>query len=165
MGKLPFGFGPAFGRRLALGTLLAAAGGVPVALRRVRPLAALGALGAISVALSVIAAQDGLIVAPPSAYVLYMVAATCRRRVAAIALAGTLCLVLGESFNVWTSDGGRLGSAVTLGLILIIFWASAPRSGSAGRTRTACSGRRPAGRWPRNGCGSRGNCTTSWRTV
>ena len=125
--------GPHSDARLALGTLLAAAGGVPVALRRVRPLAALGALGAISVALSVIAAQYGLIVAPPAAYVLYMVAATCRRRVAAIALAGTLCLVLGESFNVWRSDGGRLGSAVTPGLILIIFWGL----GSAVRQRRA----------------------------
>ncbi len=125
--------GPHSDAGLALGTLLAAAGGVPVALRRVRPLAALGALGAISVALSVIAAHDGLIVAPPAAYVLYMVAATCRRRVAAIALAATLCLVLGESFNVWTSDGGRLGSAVTLGLILIIFWGF----GSAVRQRRA----------------------------
>jgi len=128
------GVGSPHGAGLALSLVLAAAGGVPVALRRVRPLAALGALGAISVALAVITPQNGLSVAPPAAYVLYMVAATTRRRVAAIALAGTLCVVLGEALGAWASgDTGPWGSAVPLSLILIISWGL----GSAAQQRRA----------------------------
>ena len=72
--------------------------------------------------------------------------------------------MLGESFNVWTSDGGRLGSAVALGLILIIFcglgsavrqrraYANGLQRQAASRapdllmsTQTAAGGERPSG--------------------
>jgi signal transduction histidine kinase len=96
--------------------LLAALTGVPVALRRVRPLAALGALLAISVALLAIGGREGLVVALPIAYVLYMVAVMCPRRVAAIALACALGIVLGEAFL------GGVASGISLDLVLIIFW-------------------------------------------
>ncbi len=45
-------------------------------------------------ALLAIGGQEGLIVALPIAYVLYMVAVMCPRRIAAIALAGALGIVL-----------------------------------------------------------------------
>ena len=109
-------------RLLALGLLLAAAGGVPVALRRLRPLLALETLFALSVLLSVIQAQDGLIVVVPATYVLYTVAATSPRRTAAIALACALVTVVAETFRVWATDSGRLGSTLSLALFLIISW-------------------------------------------
>ena len=118
---------------LALGLLLAAAGGVPVALRRLRPLLALEALFPLSVLLAVIQAQDGLIVAVPATYVLYTVAATSPRRTAAIALGGALATVMAETFRVWASDGGKAGSALSLALFLIISWGL----GSAIRQRRA----------------------------
>jgi signal transduction histidine kinase len=96
--------------------LLAALAGVPVALRRVRPLTALGTLLAISVALVATGGQEGLVVALPIAYVLYMVAVLCPRRVAAIALACALGIVLGEAFL------GGIASGISLVLVLIIFW-------------------------------------------
>jgi signal transduction histidine kinase len=102
--------------------LLAALAGVPVALRRVHPLSALGALLAISVTLTAIGAQDGEVVAFPMAYVLYMVAVLCPRRTAAIALACTLGIVLGESSLMWTTHAGGIGSGISLDLVLIIFW-------------------------------------------
>ena len=118
---------------LALGLLLAAAGGVPVALRRLRPLLALEALFALSVLLAVIRAQDGLIVAVPATYVLYTVAATSPRRTAAIALGCALATVTAETFRVWGSDDGKAGSAPSLALFLIISWGL----GSAVRQRRA----------------------------
>ena len=118
---------------LALGLLLAAAGGVPVALRRLRPLLALEALFALSVLLAVIQAQDGLIVAVPATYVLYTVAATSPRRTAAIALGCALATVTAETFRVWGSGGGKAGSALSLALFLIISWGF----GSAVRQRRA----------------------------
>ena len=107
---------------LALSLLLAAAGGVPVALRRLRPLLALEALFALSVLLSVIQAQDGLIVVVPATYVLFTVAATSPRRTAAIALACALVTVVAEAFRVWATDSGRLGSTLPQALFLIISW-------------------------------------------
>ena len=107
---------------LALSLLLAAAGGVPVALRRLRPLLALEALFALSVLLSLIRAQYGLIVAVPATYVLYMVAATSPRRTTAIALACALVTVVAEAFRIWATDSGRLGSTLSLALFLIISW-------------------------------------------
>ncbi len=118
---------------LALGLLLAAAGGVPVALRRLRPLLALEALFAVSVLLAVIQAQDGLIVAVPATYVLYTVAATSPRRTAAIALGCALATVTAETFRAWGSDGGKAGSALSPALFLIISWGL----GSAVRQRRA----------------------------
>ena len=118
---------------LALGLLLAAAGGVPVALRRLRPLLALEALFAVSVLLAVIQARDGLIVAVPATYVLYTVAATSPRRTAAIALGCALVTVTAETFRVWGSDDGKAGSALSLALFLIISWGF----GSAVRQRRA----------------------------
>ena len=118
---------------LVLGLLLAAAGGVPVALRRRRPLLALEALFALSVLLSLIQARDGLIVAVPATYVLYTVAATSPRRTAAIALGGALVTVTAETFRIWGSDGERAGSALPLALFLIISWGL----GSAARQRRA----------------------------
>ena len=151
---------------LALSLLLAAAGGVPVALRRLRPLLALEALFALSVLLSVIQAQDGLIVAVPATYVLYTVAATSPRRTAAIALGCALVTVVAETFRVWATDSGRLGSAPLAGALPDHLLGVRLRGPAApGCTPTACSSRRPAGRWPRNGCVSRGNCTTWWRTA
>jgi signal transduction histidine kinase len=116
-----------------LGVLLALAGGIPVALRRVRPLVALGTLLAVSVVLSVIGASYGPIVELPAAYVLYMVAATSRRKVAAIALACALATVVVEAYRIGVLGNGGVGSAVSLGLILIIFWGF----GSAVRQRRA----------------------------
>ena len=118
---------------LALGLLLAAAGGVPVALRRLRPLLALEALFAVSVLLAVIQARDGLIVAVPATYVLFTVAATSPRRTAAIALGCALVTVTAETFRVWGSDDGKAGSALSLALFLIISWGF----GSAVRQRRA----------------------------
>ena len=102
--------------------LLAALAGVPVALRRVRPLLSLAALLAISLTLAAIGAQDGQLVALPMAYVLYMVAVLCPRRTAAIALACALGIVLGESSLMWTARGGGIGSGISFDLVLIIFW-------------------------------------------
>ena len=118
---------------LTLGLLLAAAGGVPVALRRLRPLLALEALFAVSVLLAVIQARDGLIVAVPATYVLYTVAATSPRWTAAIALGCALVTVTAETFRVWGSDDGKAGSALSLALFLIISWGF----GSAVRQRRA----------------------------
>ncbi len=125
------GFVPRSAPTLALGLLLAAAGGVPVALRRLRPLLALEALFALSVLLSVLQAQAGLIVVVPAIYVLFTVAATSPRRTAAIALACALVTVVAETFRVWATDSGRLSSTLPLALFLIISWGF----GSAGRQR------------------------------
>jgi signal transduction histidine kinase len=113
--------------------LLAAMAGFPIALRRVHPLASLGTLLAMSVTLSALGGQDGLIVALPMAYVLYMAAVLCSRRTAAIALVCTLGAVLGEAFLIWN---GGIGSGIVLDLILIIFWGL----GSAVRQRRLYAG-------------------------
>ena len=116
---------------LALGLLLAAAAGVPVALRRLHPLLALEALFVLSVLLSVIQVQDGLIVVVPATYVLFTVAATSQRRTAAIALACALVTLVAEAFRVWATDSGRLGSTLPQALFLVISWGL----GSAARQR------------------------------
>ena len=116
--------------------LLAAVAGFPVALRRVRPLASLGTVLAISVVLSVIGAQDGLVETLPAAYVLYMVATLCPRRVTAIALVCTLGVVLGDAFLTRGPGRGGIGLAIPLDLVVIIFWGL----GSAVRQRRLYAG-------------------------
>lgn len=130
------GPGAPVGAWLLPSLLLGAVVGVPVALRRVRPLASLGTLLAISVVLSVLGAQDGLIVALPAAYVLYMVATLCPRRVTAIALACTLGIGLGDAFLNRVPGHGGIGLAIPLDLVVIIFWGL----GSAVRQRRLYAG-------------------------
>jgi len=128
--------GAPVGGWLLAALLLAAAAGLPVAVRRVRPLLALVALLGISVTLTAIGAHDGQVVALPMACVLYMVAVLCPRRTAAIALACTLGIVFGESFLMWSTKVGGMGSGVVLDLILIICWGF----GSAVRQRRLYAG-------------------------
>jgi signal transduction histidine kinase len=114
---------------LVLPVLLAALGGIPVALRRVRPLPAFCAILALYVILGPTRSVDAVVFAFPTAYVLYMVAVTYRRRVSASALAAALLVesVLGFA-------AGQPGNTVIpLGLLLIVLWTF----GSMARQRRA----------------------------
>jgi signal transduction histidine kinase len=129
--------GAPIGAWLLPALLLAVVAGFPIALRRVRPLGSLGTLLAISVTLSALGGQDGLIVALPACYVLYMAATLCPRRVAAIALVCTLGIVTGEAFLISSAGrNGGTGPGTFLDLVLIIFWGF----GSAVRQRRLYAG-------------------------
>jgi signal transduction histidine kinase len=104
---------------LALAVLLAALGAVPVALRRVRPLAALGALLALAVLVGMLVNQRGeaAVLAFPIAYVLYMVAVTYRRRVSASAFVAALAVAGVLTF----AEGNASNGLIPIGLLLIVF--------------------------------------------
>jgi signal transduction histidine kinase len=116
--------------------LIAAAGAVPVALRRLQPLLALGALLAMSVVVSATGAPSELVVSLPAAYVLYIVAAACQRRVAAVALAATLGTLFTEAYVAWAFRTGGASAVIPLSLIAVICWAF----GSMMRQRRAYAG-------------------------
>jgi signal transduction histidine kinase len=130
------GIGSPTGAWLLLALLLAAAAGFPIALRRVRPLASLATLLALSLTLAALGSQDGLVVALPACHVLYMVATLYPRRVAAIALAATLGIVTGSAFLISRAGNGGTAPGIFLDLVLIIFWGF----GSAVRQRRLYAG-------------------------
>lgn len=94
-----------------------------VALRRVRPLVALGVLLAVSILVTVMA-PDGanqFPVMPAMAYVIYLVAADSSRRVAGTALSAALAvLVLGALLE---PSSVAAHTAIPLGLVLVVAWA------------------------------------------
>jgi signal transduction histidine kinase len=100
--------------------LSALAVAVPVALRRLRPLLALGVLTGMSVVVQVSATDfaNRFVVFFPVAFVLYAVAATYRRKVALMALAGLLAVLTAEAV---VSGSGR-GTALFVGLVIFICW-------------------------------------------
>jgi len=117
---------------LALAVLLASLGAVPVALRRVRTLPAFCTLLILSAVLGTMQPVEAVILAFPTAYVLYMVAVTYRRRVSASALTAALIVTA-----VLTLVGGRASQGlVPLSLVLIVFWTF----GSMARQRRAYAG-------------------------
>jgi signal transduction histidine kinase len=116
--------------------LIAAAGAVPVALRRLQPLLALGTLLAMSVAVSATGVPSELVVSLPAAYVLYIVAAACQRRVAAVALAATLGTLFTEAYVAWAFRTGGASAVIPVSLIAVICWAF----GSMMRQRRAYAG-------------------------
>jgi signal transduction histidine kinase len=102
--------------------LLALAAAVPVALRRLRPMLALTAVTGMSVLaqLMVPGYANRLNVFFPVAYVLYIVAATYRRKVALMVLCGLLAVLAAEMIlGVAGSPGG---TAVSVALVLVIVW-------------------------------------------
>ncbi|HWG16166.1 MAG TPA: sensor histidine kinase [Streptosporangiaceae bacterium] len=117
---------------LLLVVLLASLGAIPVAARRIRPLLAFCAILALYVVLAAMQPMDAAIIAFPAfptAYVLYMVAVTYRRRVSASALAAALIVSTTLAFA-----GGTPGNtAVPIGLLLIVLWTF----GSMARQRRA----------------------------
>lgn len=101
--------------------LLAVAMSLPVALRRRRPLAALGlAAAAATLAVVLVRTPNGPFFYLPAAYLLYRVAAVSPRRVSAAALGALLALVFISELLVQPS---RIpGEAVPAALIVIITW-------------------------------------------
>ncbi len=98
--------------------LLAMLGAAPVALRRIRPLPAFCAVLVLYLVLGAMQQIEGVVMAFPTAYVLYLVAVTYRRRVSASALASALA-----ADGVLTVRGGTANSAlIPVGLMLIVFW-------------------------------------------
>jgi signal transduction histidine kinase len=102
--------------------LLALAAAVPVALRRLRPLLALTAVTGTSVLAQLMAPSYGnrLNVFFPVAYVLYIVAATYRRKVALMVLCGLLAVLAAEM--ILGVAGGHGGASVSVALVLVIVW-------------------------------------------
>jgi signal transduction histidine kinase len=103
---------------LALLIILASLAAVPVAVRRIRPMVAFGAVLALYLALGLLSPISGVIIAFPTAYVLYTVAVTYRRKVSAAALIVALAVeslvaVLGHVAS---------NALVPLGLVLIVLW-------------------------------------------
>jgi signal transduction histidine kinase len=103
---------------LLLAVLLAALGAVPVALRRVRPLPAFCAALALYLVVGAMQAVEGLVMAFPTAYVLYLVAVTYRRRVSASALASALVI---DGVLAFRGGPARTG-LIPIGLMLIVLW-------------------------------------------
>ena len=103
---------------LALTVLLATLGAAPVALRRIRPLPAFCALLILSVLLGTMRSVEPVVLAFPTAYVLYMVAVTYRRRVSASALAAALTVTTVLTF----ADDTASNELIPLGLLLIMLW-------------------------------------------
>ena len=98
--------------------LLAMLGAAPVALRRIRPLPAFCAVLVLYLVLGAMQQIEGVVMAFPTAYVLYLVAVTYRRRISAFALASALAVD-----GVLTVRGGTANSAlIPVGLMLIVFW-------------------------------------------
>jgi signal transduction histidine kinase len=103
---------------LLLLIILASLAAVPVAVRRIRPMVAFGAVVALYLALGLLTPLSGVIIAFPTAYVLYTVAVTYRRRVSAAALIVALAV---ESLVAVL--GHIAGNAlIPLGLVLIVLW-------------------------------------------
>jgi signal transduction histidine kinase len=105
--------------------LLALAAAVPVALRRLRPLLAL----AVLLGISVVVQAAGNIYANRSlvflavAFVLYLVAATCRRKVAAMALGCSLAVLAAEAASTAVREASTGSYAIPLALVTVISWA------------------------------------------
>jgi signal transduction histidine kinase len=104
---------------LVLAVLLATLCAVPVALRRIRPLAAFCALLVLSVLVGMLVNQRGeaAVLAFPIAYVLYLVAVTYRRRVSASAFVAALAVVGVLTF----AEGNASTTLIPIGLLLIVF--------------------------------------------
>jgi signal transduction histidine kinase len=130
---------------IALPAAIAMAVSAPVALRRRRPMAALVASTVAAVVAPLTAAlvnatsatrlaqgfahpQTLLVLssAPvyclPTAYVIYLVAALYRRRVAVAALCVVLFLLMIEALITWLGSRFNAGSPVFAALVVIIFW-------------------------------------------
>jgi signal transduction histidine kinase len=101
--------------------MLAVAMSLPVALRRRRPLAALGlALAAATLAVVLLRTPNGPFFYMPTVYVLFVVAVVSPRRVSAAALGAVLTLIFSSELFV---HPGRIPSlAVPAALIVIITW-------------------------------------------
>ena len=101
--------------------MLAVAMSLPVALRRRRPLAALGlAVAAAALAVVLVRTPNGPFFYVPTTYVLFVVAVVSPRRVSAAALGAVLALVFISELFV---HPGRIPSlAVPAALIVIITW-------------------------------------------
>jgi signal transduction histidine kinase len=117
---------------LVLLIILASLAALPVAVRRIRPMVAFGAVLALYLALGLLSPISGVIIAFPTAYVLYTVAVTYRRKVSAAALIVALAVeslvaVLGHVAS---------NALVPLGLVLIVLWLF----GSMARQRRAYAG-------------------------
>ena len=103
---------------------------VAVAMRRRRPMLALGVLLAGSLGAAVLSAADPASVACyflAIAYVLYLVAATYQhRRIAVRVITAVLATLVADAALVYPTDGGFLshGGLVTICLALIIAWSS-----------------------------------------
>ncbi|HEX3751789.1 MAG TPA: histidine kinase [Streptosporangiaceae bacterium] len=103
---------------LVLLIILASLAAAPVAVRRIWPMVAFGAVLALYLALGLLSPISGVIIAFPTAYVLYTVAVTYRRQVSAAALIVALAV---ESLVAVL--GKIAGSAlIPLGLVLIVLW-------------------------------------------
>jgi signal transduction histidine kinase len=108
---------------------LASLAAVPVALRRIRPLPAVCAVLALYLLLGSMQPREAVVIAFPTAYVLYTVAVTYPRRLSASILAAALLVEIVVAFA-----GGTPGnSAVPIGLLLIVLWTF----GSMARQRRA----------------------------
>ncbi|HEX4258640.1 MAG TPA: sensor histidine kinase [Streptosporangiaceae bacterium] len=116
-------------RGLLLPVILASLSAVPVALRRIRPLPAICAALALYLLLGSMQPREAVVIAFPTAFVLYTVAVTYRRRVSASILAAALLVEVVVAFA-----GGQPGnSAVPIGLLLVVLW----MFGSMARQRRA----------------------------
>ncbi len=101
--------------------MLAVAMSLPVALRRRRPLAALGlAAAAATLAVVLVGTPNGPFFYLPAAYVLYLVAAVSPRRVSAVALGAVLALVF--ACELFVQPAQIPAEAVPAALIVIITW-------------------------------------------
>jgi signal transduction histidine kinase len=114
---------------LMLLVALASLAAIPVAVRRIRPLAAFGAILVLYLALGLAGRKTGVIIAFPTAFVLYTVAVTYRRRVSALALVVALAVESGLA----VLSGTASNTLVPVGLILIVCW----MFGSMARQRRA----------------------------
>jgi signal transduction histidine kinase len=105
--------------------VLALATAVPVALRRLRPLAALTVLLGISVLVQLTVPDNAnqFPVFPAVAYVLYLVAAVSSRKVAGLALCASLAFLLVEALLEPPIAVGAGKAAIPLALILVVAWA------------------------------------------
>jgi signal transduction histidine kinase len=116
-------------RGLLLPVILASLSAVPVALRRIRPLPAICTVLALYLLLGSMQPRQAVVIAFPTAFVLYTVAVTYRRRVSASILAAALLVEIVVAFA-----GGQPGnSAVPVGLLLVVLWTF----GSMARQRRA----------------------------
>jgi signal transduction histidine kinase len=105
--------------------VLTLATAVAIALRRLRPLTALTVLLGISVLvqLTVLDNANQFPVFPAVAYVLYLVAAVSSRKVAGLALCGSLAFLLVEALLEPPIRVGAGKAAIPLALILVVAWA------------------------------------------
>jgi signal transduction histidine kinase len=97
---------------------LASLAAVPVAVRRIWPLPAFGAVLALYLILGAIQPVQAVVIAFPAAYVLYTVAVSYRRQLSAAALTGALAVEIIVAFLSRTASN----SLVPIGLVLIVFW-------------------------------------------